>query len=149
MYYSKRIQQVFNLDKIRILKLLELAQYTLIFTIITLFISYLLNKFYYKNNNINHKNKYKYKYKNKTNIITIIKLFFKLYLEVLIIVILFFYIRKIGLIIPSLSNYLYPRFKSHTTIDYSIHVAIIVIFIELLPNFKHNLEYFNELLLYY
>jgi hypothetical protein len=145
MYSSKRIQQVFNLDKIRILKFIELAQYTLIFTIITLFISYLLNKLYY-NNNSNHKNKYK---NNKTNIITIIKLFFKLYLELLIIVILFFYIRKIGLIIPSLSNYLYPRFKSHTTIDYSIHVAIIVIFIELLPNFKHNLEYFNELLLNY
>lgn len=148
MYSSKRIQQVFNLDTIRILKLIELAQYSFIFTIITLFISYLLNKFYYMNNiktdfNITITNN------NNNNNITLIKLFFKIYFQILIIIVLFFFIRKIGLIIPSISGYISPKFKPHTTLDYTIHISIVVIFIELLPNFKYDLEYFNKLLLHY
>ena len=152
MYSSKRIQQVFNLDTIRILKLIELAQYSFIFTIITLFISYLLNKFYYKNNiktdfniNINITNNNN----NNNNNNTLIKLFLKIYFQILIIVVLFFFIRKIGLIIPSISGYISPKFKPHTTLDYTIHISIVVIFIELLPNFKYDLEYFNKLLLHY
>jgi hypothetical protein len=103
--------------------------------VITMFF---LNKYYYtdkydKNNNINN---------NDIKVIKIRKIFWIVFRDTFIIIILLFYLRKIALIFPSIPNLLYPKFIEHTTLEYSIHIALVVIFIELLPKYKNKI---NEL----
>lgn len=143
--FHTRLNQIFTFDKIRICKLVEILQYTIIYSILIILCSYLVNKYYYKpdkhiehNNNTNEEqNKY----------IKFIKLSGIIILELFAITVLFFYIRKIGLLIPSVPVLCSSDFTSHTTLEYIIHIAIVVFFIELLPKFKNRLEELNELLI--
>lgn len=133
MYISKRLQQFYTLDKIRIYKILEMFQYSILFYILTLGFSILINRFYY-----NREFKYNINYHN------LMKILLQIYIQLFIIIIVFFYIRKMGLLIPSLLSLYDNNFKPHTTLDYSIHIVIVVLIIELLPNLKKNIEHIGE-----
>lgn len=52
----------------------------------------------------------------------------------------FYYVRKIALLFPSIPNLIYPKFNPLTTLDYSIHNALVVVFIELLPSYKERIH---------
>ena len=100
-------------------------------------VSFLLNKYYYgKIYKINLE---------KKDIKSKIKDFFLLFIDILIITISFFFIRKIGLLVPSIPGLLYSKFKPYTTLDYTVHIAIVVFFIEMLPNLKKRIEKWSEI----
>ena len=144
--FHTRLNQLFAFDKIRIFKIVEMLQYTIIYSILVILCSYLLNKYYYKpHKKISHNNNTK---QAENKFIRMIQLSGIIIFELFVITILFFYIRKIGLLIPSIPELCYPNFTSHTTLEYIIHIAVVVFFIELLPGFKDRLEELNRLLLH-
>lgn len=129
--FNNRLKQLLSMDTIRICKIFELIQYGIIFYILVLIVSYVLNKYYYRGDEKSE---------------SIIKLIFSILLDLLIIILLFFYIRKIALLVPSIPHLLYPKFGGYTTLDYSVHIALVVLFIELLPKFKHKVDNLVELI---
>lgn len=119
------------MDDIRLCKIFELIQYGIVFYILVLIATGLLNKFYYTDEEISD---------------SIVELTFSILLDLIVIILLFFYIRKIALLVPSIPHLLYPKFKDHTTLDYSVHIALVVLFIELLPKFTRKVENLVELI---
>lgn len=139
--FSKRFDKIISSDDIRFFKILELFEYSLIFFTLTLFLAFLFNKYYYKikvNKNIKKPNKKHIFYK-----------FLKVYSEVFMLILIFYYTKKIGLLIPSLSSFFNKNFIENTTLEYSIHIAIVVVLIEFIPKFKHSLDELMTLLLQY
>lgn len=133
-YIFKRFKSVFDFDIIRGLKIIELCQYSIVFFIISVIFSKILNTyvFTYDDEKIKEMSLYK----------TILYLFF----DLCIVTIAFFYIRKIALLAPSLSSYLHKGFKGHTTLEYTVHVALVYVFLELIKGLKEKLERVKELL---
>jgi len=155
-YVSDRWSKLISLDKIRLLKILEIFQYTTVFTLITILASILWKKGY---NIINQKHeKYEKKHKkekeNKKNgsdagepeerSKSLLKTIIMLIIETFMIILTVFYIRKIGLLCPSIASIIYPKFRGLTTVEYSEHVAVFIILIELLPEYKRKLDEINE-----
>tara|TARA_B100000900_G_C20050724_1_gene501839 strand:+ start:173 stop:538 length:366 start_codon:yes stop_codon:yes gene_type:complete len=119
------------MDDIRVCKIFELIQYAIVFYILVLIATGVLNKYYYTDEEISHSN---------------VELMFSILLDLVVIILAFFYIRKIALLVPSIPNLLYPKFKDHTTLDYSVDIALVVLLIELLPKFKSKVENLVELI---
>lgn len=133
--FKNRFKKLISLDMIRICKIFEIFQYSLIFLVLLVITMFLLNKFYYSDkyelhNKVDHTD-------NKTK--KIIKIFWIVFRDTFIIILLLFYIRKIALLFPSIPNLLYPKFIEHSTLEYSIHIALVVVFIELLPKYKNKI----------
>jgi hypothetical protein len=120
--------KLFKLDKIRMLKIVEMFQYAIIFYFLTLFITDILNDYVFTKTEEEIKKMKK------------IKLLFNVLFHLFILVIILFYIRKIALIIPSISTYIYPGFKPHTTIEYIIHVITVFLFLETLKSLHYKVE---------
>ncbi len=129
--FNKRLKQLFSMDDIRVCKIFELIQYAIVFYILVLIATGVLNKYYYTDEEISHSN---------------VELMFSILLDLVVIILAFFYIRKIALLVPSIPNLLYPKFKDHTTLDYSVDIALVVLLIELLPKFKSKVENLVELI---
>jgi hypothetical protein len=134
--FKQRFMQLITLDAIRLCKIAEIFQYSFIFLILLCIFMYLVNKFYFTTEyNIKNKiNKEDSKIKKKLKIFTIV------FLETFVIIIAFFYIRKIALLFPSIPNLIYPKFNPLTTLDYSIHIALVVVFIEMVPKYIENVD---------
>jgi len=128
-----KIKEIFVIDKIRILKIFEMLQYSIIFYFLTLIVVDFLNDYIF--------------IKNKDDIekMSHIKLILTTLLELFIIVIGLFYIRKIALAIPSIPSLIYPKFKSHTTIEYVIHIITVFLFLETLKNLSTKIERIREI----
>lgn len=141
--FHQRLTQLFTLDKIRICKIVEIFQYTIIFSILVIIFSYLLNKYYFTPLKIINHDEPKMEDQLYSKII---KSLLVIMFDLFIITLIFFYIRKIGLLIPSISGSFCSNFKSYTTYEYIIHISIVVFFIELLPEFKIRIEKLNELI---
>jgi hypothetical protein len=134
--FKQRFMQLITLDAIRLCKIAEIFQYSFIFLILLCIFMYLVNKFYFTTEyNIKNKiNKEDSKIKKNLKIFTIV------FLETFVIIIAFFYIRKIALLFPSIPNLIYPKFNPLTTLDYSIHIALVVVFIEMVPKYIENVD---------
>jgi hypothetical protein len=134
--FKERFMQLITLDSIRLCKIAEIFQYSFIFLILLCIFMYLVNKFYFTTDyNIESKiNETDSKIKKKLKIFTIV------FLETFVIIIAFFYIRKIALLFPSIPNLIYPKFNPLTTLDYSIHIALVVVFIEMVPKYIENVD---------
>lgn len=135
--FKERLLSVFSIDKLRFLKIIEIAQYSFIFLILICIASFLLNKFYFDRK---HK-------KKKTDYKKIFNLSVRAYLEIFIMTVMLFYVRKIGMIIPSISTFFDSKFIPHTTLEYSVHIAIVVVFVEFMPKIKHNIGELMDVLL--
>ena len=87
--------------------------------------------FFILNSFILNKN-YDHLLQNKENEnLHITKLFFILFIQTFLIIIIIFYIQKLVLVIPSIPHLLYPSFVPHTTSEISLHIALIYVFLEL------------------
>jgi len=167
-YIKYRWKNLITLDKIRLLKLLEMFQYTSIYVVLTLIATIFLNKlveklFFSKKNNkksnedksneeksnedISNEEKsnedISNEEKNPSRINTFM-LFVKytgiLIIQTFIILVAIFYVRKVGLLIPSISHIIDPQFKHSTTLDFAINIAIFMIISQLLP---HHTEFID------
>ena len=136
---GERVAKLISVDSIRLLKLLEIFQYSTIFFLITFGVSYLIRKGTHDENSHEKNNHGK-----KLSMLQKIKLISIINLEIFGICVLFFYIRKLGLLIPSISSLLSKDFKPYTTLDYTTHIALVVVFVELMPHFIERIELINH-----
>lgn len=127
--FTERLHQVFTLDMIRICKIGEFLQYSFIFLILLVCLFYILDNYYYK-----------FYDENKNEERSLLSLFMDVFFDTFLIIICLFYLRKIAMLVPSIPNLLYPKFNELTTLDYSIHIALVVVFIELLPKYKNKIH---------
>ena len=156
-YFSERWSKLITIDKIRLLKYLEIFQYTFIFTILTIIVSLIwdtVNRYLNKDNpnkdnpnkdnpnkdNPNKDNPNNPNNSKKIDIISLFKTTLILIIQTFLIILLVFYIRKIGLLVPSIASLIEPKFRPHTTVEYSINIAVYIIIIELIPEYKHLVE---------
>ena len=140
--FKDRFLKLISLDLIRICKIFEIFQYSLIFLVLLVITMYLLNKYYYDND---------YELKNKVDHKSLLKkkihIFYIIFRDTFLIILALFYLKKIALLFPSIPSLLYPKFKEHTTLEYSIHIALVVVFIELLPKYKEKIAELRHLML--
>ena len=140
--FNERLNKLFSFDKIRIFKFIEIIQYSFIFLILICFFSLIINKVILKKKKISDKIE-----NNYTNLVIT---FFHVLFYIIIITVVFFYSRKIALLFPSIPNIIDKKFIPYTTLEYTVHIALVVTFIELLPEFKNRIvilkEKFSEIL---
>lgn len=132
--FNERLIKLITFDKIRVCKIIEIIQYSFIFFILILLFCKIMNNYYFKlfsyDNEINKKNK-----KNST-----LYLLWVCFKDTVIIVLFLFYLRKIALLFPSVPNLIVPSFKEHTTLDLSIHIALVFILLEFIPEYKKKID---------
>lgn len=141
--FSQRLKQIITLDPIRICKIAEIFQYSFIFLILIIAAFYSMDRFYYRRFEKKDENERMEESKKETSIW---KQFFSIFFDTFIIIIILFYLRKIALLFPSIPTYVYPKFKELTTLDYSIHIALVVVLLELLPAYKEKLANLRRLI---
>ena len=138
--FKTQLNKLITLDKIRICKIFEMLQFSLIFlTILSIFV-YLFNKYYYKDTKEKdeletEKDTKKRDAENRGILIE----FFDVFTDSFLIILVVFYTKKIALLSPSIPSLFYDKFIPLTTLDYSIHIALVVVFIELLPKYKEKI----------
>ena len=146
--FKERLNKLLASDKIRLYKIIEIIQYSFLFFILIICISLIWNNIYYMNNenNINvfsisdidnNKNNNSVKNDNKQSFIN---LFFIILIETIIIVILFFYLRKVILLIPSIITLFDKEFIPYTTFNYLNNIALVFLFMHLIPQYSYNIE---------
>lgn len=134
-HYQKRFKQLIALDEIRVGKVIEIAQFSFIFTILGFIASYIFNKYVV--------------YDFEKNV-SLFKLVTVLSLEMALLTIILFYLRKLTLIVPSISGYLFENFKPYSTIDLGMWMTLVFVFTTNINNLTSHIELvsskFNELL---
>jgi len=135
--FQERINKLLSFDKIRLYKIIEIIEYSIIFFILIICISFIWNNIYYKyKNNINifsisdESNDLEKKNLDKE---TFIELFFITLFQTILIVIIFFYLRKIVLLFPSIISIYDKQFKPYTTFNY-------LNIMHLIPQYSYNIE---------
>ena len=129
--FNERLSHLLTFDKIRIGKIIEMAQYSIIGVIVTILLTYLLAKV---NMTLFHKSE------DEESDISTIELIGSVCLKVVMSVLLVFYIKKIILLVPSISASLIDGFKPDTTIEYTLHVSSFFVILELMYEIKSDLE---------
>jgi len=129
---TKKEKQITSFDKIRLLKFIELFQYTFIFYFIAIVISKFLNKYLFTTKEEEIK---KYSF---------LRLSFSIILQLFILIVTFFYIRKIVKAIPSVASLLSEDFIPLTTLEYSMHIAFVFIFLDIVKNLKLKVSLIEE-----
>jgi hypothetical protein len=130
--FSVKERHFFIFDKIRALKLLEMFQHTILFYVIALYISKFLNESVFTNT------------KKEIKKMSIFELSISIIMQLFILILCFFYIRKFILIFPSVSTIIDNKFKPHTTLQYSTHIAFIFFFLEIIKNLKFKIKLIHE-----
>ena len=115
---NNNLKKLINFDRIRIYKIIEMFQFSLILMILAVLLSRFISYLFPSNEEYLNK---------KTKLI--------LYLEVIIIsflyVILTFYVLKFVKIIPSIVHIFDKKFIPYTTLHYAIDIIFIVIFVKI------------------
>ena len=134
-HFSEQWNKLISLDKVRVGKILEMFQYSVIAYILVVIFTTILNK------TIFSISKEEIESYNTLQILT--NTFFELFL----IIIIMYYIQKIILLFPSLPAICIPGFKEHTTLSYVIHTALIFFFLEIVTNLRYRMEIIHDRLL--
>ena len=112
-YYKERFNQVVSIDEIRISKIIEITQFSLVFTILAIISSYLINKYVL------------FSFTNKHSFLTIL---ITLSLELAFLTLVVFYLRKITLMVPSIPSLIFKNFIPYTTIDLGMWMVLVFVF---------------------
>lgn len=131
--FKERFNKLLSLNKIRFYKIIEIIEYTILFFILLLIISYLLNTYYYKIKKNNENN-------NEKNKKTFFQLCFTVLIQTILIIIIFFYLRKIVLLVPSIITLFDKEFIPYTTYHYLNNVALVYLFMNLIPQYSYNID---------
>ncbi len=139
--FSNRLNKVFAFDNIRLFKIIEIVEYSFIFLLLIVILMLFLNKYYFKYFNLKTEQD-----ENDKKNVKIIKSFLNLFKDIVLIVIILFYLRKIALLFPSIPHLINPDFIPNTTLDYTIHIALVVVLMELLPGLQAKIVNLGKLL---
>lgn len=132
--HKENVAKLLAFDKIRIYKILEMFQYSIFFLFIAIVLSKSIDSMFTSDKDT---------LDNTSS--------FVLHVEIVLLSFLYcvisFYIHKFAHVIPSVINIFDNDFHPHTTLNYSIHIVFIVIFVEmntaLVSRLKH-LKYLGE-----
>jgi len=130
--FNKQFQKLIEFDKIRIGKILEIFEYSLISYIVVIISTTILNKYFF------------IKTKKEIEKYTTIKIIIVIFIELFFLIIIIFYLRKIILLFPSLPALYISGFEEHTVMDYVIHTALIFFFLEIITNLKFKMEILHD-----
>lgn len=136
--FQDRLNRLISLDNIRLLKFAEIFQYCILYIIFVFIITYIIDKTYFDIIKID--------LLKEKSLLHFIEILILVIFETFILTLILFYIRKIVLLFPSIGTIYNKKFIPHTTIEYTMHIALIYVFFELLPKFKDR---FNILITYF
>jgi len=128
-YYQNRFQQILSFDEIRIGKVIEIFQFSLVFTVLATIGSYITNKYLLFDLNGNE---------------NILHIFLTLSLELAVLTILVFYLRKVTLLVPSLAAILFTNFKPYTTIELGMTTILVFVLIGGLDKINYKVKLLNN-----
>ena len=128
-YYQNRFQQILSFDEIRIGKIIEIFQFSLVFTILAVISAYITNEYLL------------FDFHGSENILHI---FLTLSLELAVLTILVFYLRKVTLLIPSLAAILFTNFKPYTTIELGMTTIMVFVLIGGLDKINYKVKLLNN-----
>jgi hypothetical protein len=128
-YYQKRFQQIISYDEIRIGKILEIVQFSFVFTILALIASYGVNTYILFEHNESE---------------SILQLLISLSIELALLTIIVFYLRKITLTVPSVAAMLFSNFKPYTTIDLGMWMILVFVFIGGISKINDEISLLNR-----
>ena len=126
--FSNYEMKILATDKIRVYKFIEMFQYTFIFYFLAEFVAKFLNKHIFTSK------------KEEFEKMGFLELSFSIIVQLFIIIVAFFYIRKAIYLFPSIPNIFDKSFKPYTTIEYAIHISFVFIFLEVIDDLKLKLE---------
>ena len=130
--FSERFQKLISCDKIRIGKILEIFQYTIISYILVILLVSFLNKFIFNQT------------KELIDELSTKHLFIRIFFELFFLIIILFYLRKVILLFPSLPALYITGFQEQTVMDYVMHIVLIFFFIEIITNIKYRMEIIHD-----
>ena len=128
-YYQNRFQQILSFDEIRIGKVIEIFQFSLVFTILAIIGAYITNEYLLFDFNGNE---------------NILHIFLTLSLELAFLTLLVFYLRKVALLVPSLAVMLFTNFKPYTTIELGIWIILVFVLIGGLDKINYKVRLLND-----
>ena len=128
-YYQNRFQQILSFDEIRIGKVIEIFQFSLVFTVLATIGSYITNKYLLFDLNGNE---------------NILHIFLTLSLELAFLTLLVFYLRKVTLLVPSLAAILFTNFKPYTTIELGMTTIMVFVLIGGLDKINYKVKLLNN-----
>lgn len=140
--FQKRWQSLISFDEIRKYKLIEIIEYTILFFVVNMVVSNILNNLYFDRVNVEER---KQKISNN-NPFEILNFILTLILETVIITIIIFYMRKIVLLVPSYGSIKSDVFEPNTALEYTVHIALVFVFLEMIPTFKEQYTILGHLL---
>ena len=139
--FEERWNKLVSMDQIRGLKIMEIAQYTIV---LSLLVARFLNVVYYDKIKMNREKEYK---QRKRTIAGLFKLLFIICIELILLIIIMFYIRKVVLLVPSVGLLYNEHFKPHTTMHFIVEMALMFAFIEMMPEFRIQFERLGQWLI--
>lgn len=142
--FEERWNKLVSMDQIRGLKIMEIAQYTILFFVLSLLVARFLNVVYYDKIKMNREKEYK---QRKRTIAGLFKLLFIICIELILLIIIMFYIRKVVLLVPSVGLLYNQHFKPHTTMHFIVEMALMFAFIEMMPEFRIQFERLGQWLI--
>ena len=113
-YFIKRFEQLIALDKTRLGKFIEFFQYSFIFTFMAAYAAHYTNE---------------YLLVNSTDDDSLFKTIVILSIELALLTIIVFYLRKITLLIPSVASFIFNHFEPYTTLELTIWTVLVFVFI--------------------
>jgi hypothetical protein len=130
--FDTQLQKLIIFDKIRIGKILEIFEYSLISYILVIITVTILNKFIFTET------------KKEIEEFSTKNLIIRIFLELFFLIIILFYLRKIILLFPSLPALYISGFQEQTVMDYVIHTALIFFFLDIITNIKFKMEVLHD-----
>jgi len=112
--FITRLNQLISFDKIRLGKFIEFFQYSFIFTFMAAYTAHFTNEYLLFNSSEDD---------------SLFKIIFILSIELAILTIIVFYLRKITLLIPSIASFLFNHFEPYTTLELTIWTVLVFVFI--------------------
>jgi hypothetical protein len=128
-YYQNRFDQLISYDEIRIGKIIEFFQFSLVFTVLAIIGTYIAERYIL------------FDFQGNENILYI---FLTLSIELAFLTMLVFYLRKITLLVPSLAAMLFTKFKPYTTIELGIWIVLVFVLIEGLDKISYKVKLLNQ-----
>ena len=132
--HKEHVDKLLRFDKIRIYKLLELFQYSTIFLVVAILLSKAID-YVFMAELMNNKDALAKKSTLQIHAEIVLLSFLYCFIS--------YYVHKFAHIIPSVMSLIDGEFKPHTTLDYSIHIVFIVVFVKMNKSLTTRLEYLN------
>ena len=127
--FNTRFNQLITLDKTRLGTFIEFFQYSIICTFMASYTAYYTNEYLLSDTN---------------NYDTLFKTILMLSIELAIITIIVFYLRKITLLIPSVASFIFNHFEPYTTIELTIWIVLVFVFIGNMDKLKNKLSIIKD-----